>query len=256
MVDVSVVIPCLNEEKTVGVCIEKIQKVFKEHNIDGEIIIVDNKSSDRSRELAIAKGAKVVIEEVRGYGSAYFKGFREARGKYIIMGDADNTYDFSAIPLFLEMLKNQHYDFVTGSRLKGRIVSGAMPWLHRYIGNPILTMFFNYLFATNFSDVLSGFKAFRRDAVLKMHFKKINMAFTAELMAKVAKAKLRMKEIPIAYYPRAKGAYTKLNSFRDGWRYFKLLSSFLPWRMKLLLVTVFVLIVSSLVFMAQVMVLR
>ena len=235
MIDVSVVIPCLNEEKTVGICVEKVQKVFKEHHIDGEVIIVDNKSTDKSIDVARAKGAKVIIEEVRGYGSAYLRGFREAQGKYIIMGDADNTYDFEVIHEFLIILKDQRYDLVTATRLKGKILPGAMPWLHRYIGNPILTRFFNLLFGTKFSDVLSGYKAFRKEALKQIEFNSRNMVFTVEIMVKAVTAKLRIKEIPITYYPRAEGSNTKLHSFRDGWRYFKFIASYLPRWVKILI---------------------
>lgn len=228
MVEISLVIPCLNEEPTVGICIDKALEFFKKHNLEGEVIVVDNDSQDQSAEIARQKGARVVFEKKPGYGSAYLKGFREAKGKYIIMGDADNTYDFSDIQKFLTYLKDGRYDFVTGSRFKGKIFPGAMPWIRRYIGNPLLTGTFNLLFHANFSDVLSGFKALTNDALNRMLLENAGMEFTAELMAKAVKANLKIKEIPIIFYPRVKGTKTKLRSFRDGWRYLRFMFLYAP----------------------------
>ncbi|MFN3528188.1 MAG: glycosyltransferase family 2 protein, partial [Candidatus Altarchaeaceae archaeon] len=197
MTEVSVVMPCLNEEKTVGICVEKCLKVFKENNIDGEVIVVDNGSTDNSAEVARKAGARVVFEKRKGYGSAYLKGLSEARGKYIIIGDSDDTYDFSEIPKFLKLLMNDHYDFVSGTRLKGKILPGAMPWLHRYIGNPLLTKIFNLVFHSNFSDVHCGLKGFTKDALEKMNLKCVGMEFASEISVKAVKNKLKIKEIPI-----------------------------------------------------------
>jgi glycosyltransferase involved in cell wall biosynthesis len=217
-VEVSVVIPSLNEERTIGICIEKVKKVFREHDIKGEIIVADN-SSDRTPEIARSLGAKVVTPDKRGYGYAYLYGFRYARGKYIVIGDADNTYDFLEIPKLLEPLKKGEADLVIGSRFKGKILKGAMPWLHRYIGNPILTWFLNFFFKAGVSDAHSGFRAFTREALEKMNLRCHGMEFASEMIIRAVWAGLRIKEVPITYYPRQ--AESKLHSFRDGWRHLK-----------------------------------
>ena len=160
---ISVVIPTKNEEKSIGICIQKIQKVFNEHHIDGEIIVADN-STDNTPEIAKSLGAKVIIPDELGYGNAYRFGFEHASGDYIVMGDGDNTYDFTAIPRLLELLKRGEADLVLGSRFKGEIKKGAMPWHHQYIGNPFLTWLFNRANKSNLSDTHSGFRAFTRGA--------------------------------------------------------------------------------------------
>ena len=149
-IEVSVVMPCLNEEKAIGLCIQKVKKVFTEERIKGEIIVSDNGSTDRSVEIAQSLGARVVHQPERGYGNAYRKGLDAARGTYIVMGDSDNTYDFLDIKRFLDPLKDR-YDLVMGNRFGGKILPGAMPWLHRYIGNPVLSGILNLLFHTKIS---------------------------------------------------------------------------------------------------------
>jgi len=150
---VSVVIPTKNEEETIGECIRKIKRVFNEDHIDGEIIVADN-STDKTPQIAKFLGVKVVVPDRLGYGYAYQFGFKQATGDYIVMGDGDGTYDFAEIPKFIEPLMKKEADLVIGSRFKGRIEKGAMPWLHRYIGNPILTMFLNLFFKAGVSDAL------------------------------------------------------------------------------------------------------
>jgi len=167
MTKISVVIPTKNEEKTIGICIEKIQRVFNEHHIDGEIIIADN-STDNTPEIAKGMGAKVIALDEHGYGNAYRFGFEQASGDYIVMGDGDNTYDFMDIPRLLEPLKKGEADLVLGSRFKGEIKKGAMPWYHQYIGNPFLTWIFNKANKSNISDTHTGFRAFTREAYEKM----------------------------------------------------------------------------------------
>ena len=162
-IEVSVVMPCLNEEKTIGFCIEKALQAFEAHDILGEVVVADNGSTDRSVEIAESLGARVVHQPEQGYGNAYLKGFAEAKGKYIIMGDSDNTYDFSEIDKFLLHLQNG-YDFVSGNRVKSKIMPGAMPWLHKYIGNPFLSGFLNLLFHTGLSDAYCGMRAFTKEA--------------------------------------------------------------------------------------------
>ncbi len=231
MPEVSVVMPCLDEEKTVGVCIKKCLKIFKENDIDGEVIVVDNGSVDNSPRVARETGAKVVFEPRKGYGRAYLRGFSEAGGGYIIIGDADNTYDFLEIPKFLKLLNDNHCDFVSGTRLKGKILPNAMPWLHRYVGNPLLTKIFNLIFHTKFSDVYCGFKAFTKEALEKMDITCAGMEFTPEITINAIKANLRMMETPITYHPRDPMTKSKLKSFEDGWRYLRFTLSFVPDRL-------------------------
>ena len=224
-VEVSVIIPSLDEEKTIGICIEKVKKVFEEYNINGEIIVSDN-STDRTPEIARSLGAKVVTPDKRGYGYAYLYAFKHAKGKYIVIGDADNTYDFLEIPKLLEPLKKGEADLVIGSRFKGKILDGAMPWLHRYIGNPLLTWFLNFFFKAGVSDAHSGFRAFTREALERMKLRGDGMEFASETIMRAVWAGLRIKEVPITYYPRQ--AESKLNSLRDGWRHLKFMLLYAP----------------------------
>jgi len=227
MLELSVIMPCLNEEKTVGVCIKKCLEVFKQEKIKGEVIVVDNNSTDKSAEIARKAGAKAIFEPKRGYGNAYLRGLSEAKGKYIAIGDADNTYDFYEIPKFLDALR-EGYDFVSGTRLKGEIKPGAMPFLHRHIGNPLLTGLLNLFFKTSFSDVHCGFKAFTKEALKKLDLKCIGMEFASELTIKASKENLKTTEIPITYCPRDKATKSKLNSFKDGWRHLRFMLLFAP----------------------------
>lgn len=227
MPDVSVVIPCLDEEKTVRICVERILKIFKDKNIDGEVIVVDNGSADNSSEAARKAGAKVVFEERKGYGSAYLKGLSEVEGKYIVLFDADLQYIPEDIPKLLSPLMNDGYDFVTGSRFKGKIMPNGMPALNRYIGQPLLTKTLNLLFHTKFSDVHCGFKAFTKDALKKMNLGCVGMEFASEITIKAIKQNLKMIEIPVTVYPRLEGK-AKLNSFKDGWRHLRFILLFSP----------------------------
>lgn len=219
MVDVSVVIPSLNEAETIGTCIEKIKAVFSKYGLDGEIIVSDN-SVDETPDIARSLGAIVVTPDRRGYGYAYLYGFKHAKGEYVVMGDADDTYDFMEVSAMLEPLKKGEADFVIGTRLNGRIEAGAMPWLHRWIGNPLLTWFLNLSFKTGISDTHCGFRAIRRDALEKIDLRSHGMEFASEMIIEAAKAGLRMREVPVTYYPR-KGGNSKLNSFSDGWRHLR-----------------------------------
>ena len=220
MPEVSVVIPTKNEEKSIGICIEKVQKVFKEHQIDGEIIVSDS-STDSTPEIAKSLGARVVVPDKLGYGYAYRYGIARASGKYIVIGDADNTYDFADIPKLLEPLKKGEADLVMGSRFKGDIKKGAMPWLHRYIGNPLLTWCVNCTHNSNISDCHSGFRAFTKEACESINLKTDGMEFASEMVMRALTSGLRIVEIPISYYPRVEGSQANLNSFPDGWRHLK-----------------------------------
>jgi len=223
--EVSIVMPCLNEEETIGECVIKARKCLDDHGIRGEIVVSDNGSTDRSVEIAESLGARVVHQEKKGYGNAYLKGFAEARGRFIVMGDSDNTYPFDEIHVFIEPLR-KGYDLVMGSRLRGRILPGAMPWLHQYIGNPFLSWFLNVLFHTGVSDSHCGMRAFSQDAYKRMRLKTSGMEFASEMVINSSLAGLKITEIPITYYPR-KGE-SKLHSFRDGWRHMRFMLMYSP----------------------------
>lgn len=217
-IEVSVVMPCLNEAQSIGICIEKAKKAFKDHNINGEIIVSDNGSTDGSVDIAIKSGVKVVHQPLRGYGNAYIKGIKSAKGKYIIIGDADNTYDFLEIHKFIEPLR-KGADMVIGSRLRGEIHKGAMPFLHRYIGTPVLSTILNLMFNVKISDAHCGMRSFKRDVFDKLRLRTPGMEFASEMIIKAAKARLKIVDIPITYHPR-KGE-SKLRTFKDGWRHLR-----------------------------------
>lgn len=224
MPSLSIVMPSMNEEETIRICIEKAQSVFKKYGIEGEIIVADN-SSDRTPEIATSMGAKV-IGPIKGYGNAYLKGLAEAKGKYIAIADADNTYDLLELDKFLDPLMAGEADFVIGSRLKGDIKKGAMPWLHQYIGNPLLTKLLNFLFKTKISDAHCGMRAFTKEALEKMDLKTHGMELASEMIIEAAKSGLRIKEVPINYYSRK--APSKLRSFQDGWRHVRFMMLYQP----------------------------
>jgi glycosyltransferase involved in cell wall biosynthesis len=222
---VSVVMPCLNEEEAIGPCIEKIQRTFDQAGIDGEIVVCDNGSTDGSVAIAERMGARVVHQPERGYGNAYLKGFASARGRYLVMGDADDTYDFTMIPQFLSALQEGNCDFVTGSRyLDGG--DEHITGLHRYFGNPALTRILNLLFGTRYTDVYCGFRAFSRSAYDLIRPVSPGMEFNLELAINAGLAGLRTAEIPIVLAPR-KGE-SKLRTFRDGWRSLRMMLLYSP----------------------------
>jgi glycosyltransferase involved in cell wall biosynthesis len=216
---VSVVIPCLNEAENIELCVRTALEVLERTNIDGEVLVVDNASEDDSAALAAAAGARVVSEQRRGYGSAYLAGFAAARGKYIVMADADLTYDFNEIPRFVAELEGGA-ELVMGDRMDN-IQPGAMPWLHRYIGNPILTGLLNLLFRTGVKDAHCGMRALRSDVLERLDLRTTGMEFASEMVIRASKEKLRIAEFPIEYHPR--GGESKLSSFRDGWRHLRFL---------------------------------
>lgn len=216
-IKISVILPALDEEVTIGPCIEKIKRVFLEKGIIGEIIVVDS-STDSTGSRARNLGAIVIHPEKTGYGYAYLEGFQHARGKYIVMGDSDNTYDFSDIPSLIEPL-NHGADLVVGSRFRGEIKKGSMALLHRYIGNPLLTRMLNMIFHMQFSDSHSGFRAIRRAALEQLNLASGGMEFASEMLIRASKKGLTITEVPITYYPRV--SPSKLHSFADGWRHIR-----------------------------------
>ncbi len=216
---VSVVIPCLNEEENIERCVIAALDAIRTMDAHGEVLVVDNDSDDRSAELAAAAGAKVIHEPRRGYGSAYLAGFAAAKGAYIVMADADLTYDFDEIPRFVAELDGGA-ELVMGDRMEN-IHPGAMPWLHRYIGNPILTGLLNFLFKTGVNDAHCGMRALRKDVLPRLDLRTTGMEFASEMVIRASKEKLKIAEFPIEYHPR--GGESKLSSFRDGWRHLRFL---------------------------------
>jgi glycosyltransferase involved in cell wall biosynthesis len=215
----SVVIPCLNEAENIELCIASALGAMAGAGIAGEVVVADNGSDDGSAELAALAGARVVREPRRGYGSAYIAGLAAARGEYIVMADADLTYDFEEIPSFLAALR-EGADMVVGDRMEN-IHPGAMPWHHRYIGNPLLSGLLNLLFHTGVRDAHCGMRALRRDCLEVLQLRTTGMEFASEMIVRAAKERLDIREIPIEYHPR--GGESKLSSFRDGWRHLRFL---------------------------------
>ena len=218
-VKVSVVIPCLNEADSIERCVERAREALDHQGWEGEVVVADNGSDDGSPNLATRAGAVVVHEPRRGYGSAYLAGFAAARGKYIVMADADLTYDFADIPRFVEKL-DAGADLVMGNRMRG-IQPGAMPWLHRYVGNPALTGILNLFFRTGVRDAHCGMRAVRREALPRLDLRTTGMEFASEMVIRAGKERLAIEEIPIHYHPRE--GESKLSSFRDGWRHLRFL---------------------------------
>jgi glycosyltransferase involved in cell wall biosynthesis len=216
---VSVVIPCLNEAETIAECVTRARDALQIHDLHGEVIVADNGSSDGSPDLAAEAGARVVHEPRRGYGFAYLAGFGAARGEYVVMADADLTYDFADIPRFVEQLE-AGAQLVMGDRMDN-IHPGAMPWLHRYVGNPILTGVLNLFFRTGVKDAHCGMRGFRRDILPVLDLRTTGMEFASEMVIRAAKEHLAIRQLPIEYHPR--GGESKLSSFRDGWRHLRFL---------------------------------
>ncbi|MCX5701422.1 MAG: glycosyltransferase family 2 protein [Candidatus Omnitrophica bacterium] len=224
-IELSVVLPCLDEEESIGICIKKIQEVFLNEKINGEIVVADNGSVDKSREIALSFGVKVVLETQKGYGAAYLRGLKEAKGKYIIIADSDNTYDFYDMPKLLSKLR-EGYDFVIGSRFKGEIHQKAMPWLNRYVGNPILSGMCRLFFRTRLSDIHCGMRAFSLEAYHKMRLMSLGMEFATEMVVAALQNGMKIYEIPIEYYERE--GKSKLNPFSDAWRHIRFMLLYCP----------------------------
>ena len=225
MPEVSVVMPSLNEEVTIRGCIEQVIKVFNENHINGEIIVADN-STDKTAEIAKSLGAIVITPEKKGYGNAYLAGLQYTKGDFIVIADSDGTYDFEEMPKFLTPLIKGDVDFVIGNRFGGKILKDAMPWLHRYLGNPILTKILNRLFKIRISDAHCGMRAFTKAAYEKMDLRTGGMEFASEMIVEAARKSLRIKEVPITYYPRS--TPSKLHSFSDGWRHLRFMMLYKP----------------------------
>ncbi|HSE38707.1 MAG TPA: glycosyltransferase family 2 protein [Blastocatellia bacterium] len=219
--------PCLNEAETLEVCIAKASRALAELNLAGEIIVADNGSTDGSQGIASKMGARLVSAEAKGYGSALMAGISAARGRFIIMGDADDSYDFSELKPFVEKLRSG-YDLVMGNRFKGGIAPGAMPALHRYLGNPVLTAIGRLFFHSPAGDFHCGLRGFHKAAVMKMDLRTTGMEFASEMVVKATLQKMRIAEVPVTLSPDGRSRRPHLRRWRDGWRHLRFLLLYSP----------------------------
>lgn len=229
-IEVSIVLPCLNEARTLVACIVKAKNAGMENKLRYEIIVADNGSSDGSLEEALKLGVTVALVEEKGYGSALMGGIALAKGKYIVMGDADGSYDFSCIMPFIEKLR-AGYDLVMGSRMPkggGKIMSGAMPWKHRWIGNPVLTAIGRLFFKSPVSDFHCGLRAFTKKTYQNMNLQTTGMEFASEMVVKASLKGMKIGEVPIVYYKDGRLGKSHLRSWRDGWRHLRFMLLYSP----------------------------
>ncbi|MCU1268062.1 MAG: glycosyl transferase family 2 [Acidobacteria bacterium] len=226
-IEVSVVMPCLNEAETLATCIEKAQKSLRELNVSGEIVIADNGSTDGSQEIARALGARVVDIPLKGYGNALMGGIAAAAGQYVIMGDADDSYEFSSLGPFIAKLR-EGYELVMGNRFLGGIKPGAMPPLHRYLGNPVLTFVGRLFFRSPVGDFHCGLRGFTKAAVARLDLRTTGMEFASEMVVKATLQKMRIAEVPTTLSPDGRSRPPHLRSWRDGWRHLRFLLLYSP----------------------------
>jgi len=225
--ELSIVMPCLNEAETLGTCITKARQWLLKNQVAGEIIVADNGSTDGSQEIATVLGARVVDVSQKGYGSALMGGINAARGKYIVMGDADDSYSFSHLEPFLEQLR-QGFDLVMGNRFAGGIQPGAMKALHKYLGNPVLTGIGRLLFTSPCGDFHCGLRGFNKEAILKLDLRTTGMEFASEMVVKSTLHKLKITEVPTVLFPDGRSRPPHLRSWRDGWRHLRFLLLYSP----------------------------
>ena len=221
-IELTVLMPCLNEAETLATCIDKAKAYLSRANIVGEVLIADNGSTDGSIEIAEAHGARVVHVPVRGYGAALRHGIENARGKFVIMGDSDDSYDFSRLDPFVEKLR-EGYDFVIGNRFKGGIATGAMPFLHRYLGNPVLSFLGRLFFRSDIGDFHCGLRGFRRESINALGLKAPGMEFASEMVVRASLGKLRIAEVPTTLSPDGRSRPPHLRTWTDGWRHLRYL---------------------------------
>ncbi|MCP5403112.1 MAG: glycosyltransferase family 2 protein [Novosphingobium sp.] len=224
---VSAVIPCLNEEKTLGICIRKALEAFEKRGIRGEIVVGDNGSTDKSVKIAEELGARVIHQPIRGYGAAIRAAAEASRGKYLIMADADDSYDWSRLDVFIDALEDGA-DFVIGNRFAGGIEPGAMPPLHKYLGNPVLSAIGRWLYRSPIRDFHCGMRGFTREAFARMGARSPGMEFASEMVINAHRAGLAIREVPIKLYPDKRDRPPHLRSFRDGWRHLRLIIARAP----------------------------
>lgn len=255
-IELTILMPCLNEAETLATCIRKAQEGLKNNDIVGEIVIADNGSTDGSQKIAKSLGARVVNVKERGYGSALIGGIHAAYGKYIIMGDADDSYDFLAIAPFVEKLRSGH-DLVMGNRFKGGIADGAMPFLHRYLGNPVLSWLGRLFFGISVRDFHCGLRGFNRERILNLNLRTTGMEFASEMVVRAALEGYSLTEVPTTLAPDGRSRPPHLRTWRDGWRHLSFLLMYSPkWiflypGLILLLISV---VLSAVLFLGQVQV--
>lgn len=216
--ELSIVMPCLNEEETIGICIKKAKKFLEKTKILGEVLVVDNGSTDRSVEISKSMGVRVVKEENKGYGSALIKGTQSAKGKYVIMGDSDDSYNFEELDDFISKL-NEGYDLVIGNRFSGKIEKGAMSFSHQYIGNPILSGIARKLYKTTIGDFHCGLRGYLRKSILDLNLRQPGMEYASEMIVEALKHNLKITEIPITLYKDGRTKRSHLRTIRDGMRH-------------------------------------
>jgi glycosyltransferase involved in cell wall biosynthesis len=225
--DLTILMPCLNEAETLAICIRQAVAAIRDANVSGEVLVADNGSTDGSQQIALAEGARVLNVPTRGYGAALIAGIEAARGKYILMADADASYHFEHLPRFLPKL-DAGYDLVMGNRFAGAIEPGAMPPLHRFLGNPVLSAVGRVFFRIPVRDFHCGLRAFRRDAILALDLRTTGMEFASEMVVKSSLAGLRMTEVATTLSPDGRSRPPHLRSWRDGWRHLRFLLLFSP----------------------------
>ncbi|TMA92858.1 MAG: glycosyltransferase family 2 protein [Deltaproteobacteria bacterium] len=227
-VELTVLMPCLDEAKTVATCVRKAIEACQAAGVDAEVLVADNGSRDGSPDLARTAGARVIHVEEKGYGAALRAGIEAARGRYVVMGDADDSYEFQDVPRFLSRLRAGD-DLVMGSRFRGVIHPGAMPFLHRFLGNPVLTWILNLFFGAGISDAHCGMRGFSREAILSLSLRSPGMEFASEMVIRAAQEKLRIGEVPTSLRPDGRGRRPHLRTWRDGWRHLRFMLLFSPW---------------------------
>lgn len=227
MCELTILMPCLNEAETLAVCIRKARTFLDESGVDGEILISDNGSTDGSQDIAIKEGARVVSTDIKGYGSALINGCENAYGKYVIMGDADDSYDFLHLMPFVEKLR-EGYDLVMGNRFSGGIEKGAMPWSHRYIGNPILSFIGRLFFKSSIKDFHCGLRGYNRESILALNLHTTGMEYASEMVVMSELSNYKITEVPTTLKKDGRSRAPHLRSFRDGWRHLKFLFMYSP----------------------------
>lgn len=225
--ELTIVMPCLDEARTVGICVRKARQYLEASGIVGEVVVADNGSTDGSQAIARAEGARIVDVADKGYGNALMGGIRAARGKYVIMGDCDDSYDFSALAPFVEKLR-AGYELVMGNRFQGGIKPGAMPFLHRYLGNPGLTLVGRIFFGCPSGDFQCGLRGFSRESIMRLNLQTPGMEFSTEMVVKATMQDLRIIEVPTTLSPDGRGRPPHLRTWRDGWRYLRFMLLFSP----------------------------
>ncbi|MGY1529173.1 glycosyltransferase family 2 protein [Luteimonas sp. A649] len=221
-VELTILMPCLDEAETLATCIRKGRSFLDASGVDGEVLVADNGSTDGSREIAIREGARVVEVPERGYGAALMAGIRSARGRFVVMGDADDSYDFSRLMPFVEELRRGS-DLVMGNRFRGGIAAGAMPFLHRYLGNPVLSFLGRLFFGVKVRDFHCGLRGFNRDRIAALGLRTAGMEFASEMVVKASLADYRITEVPTTLQPDGRSRPPHLRTWRDGWRHLRFL---------------------------------